>query len=190
MSTFNNNKSKRIVTTVLLCVTGAVGLLFAILGAEKASRFFAQAIEFIWYRFKGFVVGCLFLLPIWLIWWIVSSIIDNVQARRERESRRTIYASQPSAGTTGMATETPVATTSNINVPNSSSGRPILKPVCPSCGIEVKDNGRFCRNCGWDFTRPIEEATIVAMNAHVDKEEVVAEETQGGDTEVEVEKEE
>lgn len=147
MSTFNNNKPKRTVTIVLACITGAVGLLFAILGAERATAFLGKAFDFLWYRFKGFIVGCLILLPVWLIWWIISSIIDRVQAGRAREAT-TIRQVRPVQSVAGTV----------YPVPPKAQPAPRMRPVCPACGEEVTDNGRFCRRCGWDFARPIEEA--------------------------------
>ena len=119
---YEKSKAQRVITTVLICLTVAVGLIFAVLGADEALEFLGDMIEFIWVRFKGFVVGALIVVPLWLLWWIISSIIDRVRINRmraEAEARR---------------------------------------PVCPRCRSQIMDNGRFCKFCGWDFTRPAAEA--------------------------------
>ena len=126
MSSINNTKSKRIITVCLICLTAAVGILFAILGANKAMDFLGEVISFVWERFKGFVVGIFIVVPLWLLWWAISAIIDKVRSVRAK------YAAENA------------------------------KPVCPKCGAEVPEHsGRFCRTCGWDFTRPIAEAQAV-----------------------------
>lgn len=140
MSRFKNSKVQKTITTVLLCITAAMGLVFAILGAPRAVVFLREVTDFVWDRFKGFLVGCLIVFPIWLLWWLISSIIDKVslnRAIRDREKRRI-----------------PQAEGSPIVIIK----KPGVRPICPSCGIEVADTGRFCRCCGWDFTRPAEEA--------------------------------
>lgn len=136
----------------MICLTVAVGIVFAILGAQEALKFLGKTIEFFWNRLKGFTVGTTILIPIWLIWWLVSVIIDKVEAGRARRAKTAeIRARMPR---TGIAT-------------------PIMKPICPSCGREVIDNGRYCRNCGWDFTRPIEEAAQAAVQSETVSETVV-----------------
>lgn len=137
MNTFRNTKVKNIITIVLLCITGAVGILFAILGATRAVIFLGNVLDFVWNRLKGFIIGVLMVFPLWLLWWLISLIIDRARANRAERER-----------------------IARQNAP-AAPAAPRMRPICPKCGSEVLDAGRFCRKCGWDFTRPIEEANAM-----------------------------